>query len=139
MRRVILGSLFLGLGGCVHTNAAVLNPTASYARTCADAVIVYLTPDRVKSQYVEVALLNSTGNAHSTSEAGMIHSQRQKAAEVGANAIILGGIDEPSAGAKVAGAFLGTPVSRKGKALAIWVSADSAKTRATCDSIARHG
>ncbi len=65
----------------------------------------------------------------------MIKSQRGKAAQMGANGIILGGIDEPSAGAKVAGAFLGTPVERKGKALAIWVPADSARTRAICDSV----
>jgi hypothetical protein len=126
------------LGACVQTNAAVLNPTAAYSRTCAEAVIVYTTPDRVQTNYVEVALLNSTGNINYTTEAGMIKNERQKAAEVGANGLILGGINEPGAGAKVAGAFLGTPVSRKGKALAVWIPSDSAKTHTVCDSIARH-
>lgn len=138
MSRFVAVSLTAALAGCVHTNAAILNPTAIYVRTCTAAVVAYTTPDRVPSRYTEIALLNSRGNSHSTSEAGMIQSQREKASEVGANGIILGGIDEPSAGAKVAGAFLGTPVERKGKALAIWVTADSAKTRAVCDSVARH-
>jgi hypothetical protein len=138
MRRLFAGLTPMLLAGCVQTNAAVLDPTAVHARTCPEAVVVYLAPDRVKSRYVEVALLNSRGNTRSTSEAGMIKNQREKAAEVGGNGIILGGIDEPGAGAKVAGAVLGTPVSRKGKALAIWISADSAKTRAVCQSAARH-
>lgn len=137
MRRFSYGPLMLVLSACVQTNAAVLNPTAVHPRTCAQAVQVYTTPDRLKSDYTELALLNSTGNTSYTSEAGMIKNQREKAAEIGANAIILGGINEPGAGAKVAGAFLGTPVERKGKALAVWVPTDSARTIATCDSIAR--
>lgn len=46
---------------------------------------------------------------------------RAKAAEVGANAIILDAISEPSAGAKIAGAFLGYAPERQGKAIAIYV------------------
>ena len=41
-----------------------------------------------------------------TSEGGMMKSMRKKAASVGATGIILSGIDEPGAGAKVAGAIL---------------------------------
>lgn len=61
-------------------------------------------------------------------------SQRKKAAEVGANGIILGGIDEPGAMAKVMGGFLGTGTSRKGKALAIYIPADSARIEALCSA-----
>jgi hypothetical protein len=132
MSRFIAVSFAGALAGCVHTNAAVLNPTAVFARTCPAAVVAYTTPDRVPGRYTEIALLNSSGSSRRTSEAGMIQSQREKASELGANGIILEGIDEPSAGAKVAGAFLGTRVERKGKALAIWVEADSAKTRGVC-------
>lgn len=132
MQKCLAAVLVLALTACVQTNAAALNPTTAFARTCPEAVIVYTTPDRVKNEYVEVALLNSSGNSNSTTESGMIRSQQKKAAEVGANAIILGGITEPGAWAKVAAAVLGTATERKGKALAIWVPADSARTRATC-------
>ena len=40
---------------------------------------------------------------------------------MGANAIILDAISEPSAGAKIAGAFLGYAPERQGNAVAIYV------------------
>ena len=40
---------------------------------------------------------------------------------MGANAIILDAISEPSAGAKIAGAVFGVGAERKGKAIAIFV------------------
>jgi hypothetical protein len=122
------------LTGCVSTNAAVLNPTAKYAETCPDAVMLYTTPDRVPGQYREVALLNSTGNTAFTSEKGMYNSQRKKAAQLGANGIVLNDIQEPGAGAKIIGSLLGTGTERKGRALAIYVPEDSARTIQICRS-----
>jgi hypothetical protein len=118
--------------GCVSTNAAVLDTSVRLARLCPQAVTVYTTPDRVGKSYREVALLNSKGETGWTSEAGMIKSQRQKAAEHGANGIILGGINEPNSGTKIIGALLGTGTERKGKALAIFVPDDSVKSFTTC-------
>jgi hypothetical protein len=120
--------------GCVHTNAAVLDPSALYQKTCPDAVVVYTSPERVGKPYKEVALLNSKGQAGSTSEEGMVKSQRKKAAQLGANGLILTGIDEPKPGTKIIGAILGTGAERKGKAMAIYVPDDSAKTAATCST-----
>jgi hypothetical protein len=128
-------SQLLGLAlsvGCVQTNAAVLDPSASYQKTCPDGVVVYTTPERVGKPYREVALLNSKGESGWTSEAGMVNSQRKKAAEVGANGLILSGVDEPKAGTKIIGALLGTGSERKGKALAIYVPEDSIKTSRMC-------
>lgn len=102
------------------------------ARTCPDAVKMYTSPSTVGAPYQEVALLNSSGSTGFTSEAGMMKSMRKKAAEVGANGIIMGNIDEPGAGAKVAGAFLGTGTERKGKSVAIYVTADTARVRTVC-------
>jgi hypothetical protein len=118
--------------GCVQTNAAVLDPSMLYQRTCPDAVVVYTSPERVGKPYREVALLNSKGESGWTSEAGMVNSQRKKAAEVGANGLVVGGIDEPKAGTKIIGALLGTGAERKGKAVAIFVPDDSTKTAITC-------
>jgi hypothetical protein len=104
------------------------------ARTCPDGVKIYSTPDKVGSEYQEIALLNSAGSSGFTSEAGMMKSMRKKAAEVGANGIIMGNIDEPSAGAKVAAAIFGVAGSaeRKGKSVAIYVPADAERVQKVC-------
>lgn len=117
---------------CTRTNMAVMDPSLKLARTCPEAVLLFTTSERVPSEYKEVALLNSTGSTGFTSEQGMMLSMRKKAAEAGANGIVLQGINEPNAATKVIGAFLGTGSERKGKALAIWIPADSAKSAAAC-------
>lgn len=118
--------------GCVHTNAAVLDQSVSYQRLCPEAVVIYTAPEKVGKAYREVALLNSKGESSWTSEGGMMNSQRKKAAELGANGLILSGIDEPKAGTKIIGAVLGTGTERKGKALAIYVPDDSTHSLQVC-------
>lgn len=132
-RKLLAGcAVVVSFVGCMRTNAALMDTSVHLARTCPDAVKLYLSPDKVGTEYTEVALLNSTGNTNWTSESGMVKSMREKAADVGANGIIMGKIDEPSAGAKVAGAALGVATERKGKSLAIFVPADSAHVREVC-------
>ena len=98
---------------------------------------VFTTAERVGKQYTEVALLDSKGDTDVTSESGMINSQRQKAAEVGANGIILGDVKDANTGAKVAKALLGTSATRKGKAMAIYIPEDSARVRQACAAVAK--
>ena len=118
--------------GCTRTNAALMDNSVHLAPTCADAVKMYTSPSKVGADYQEVALLNSTGSTGFTSEAGMMKSMRQKAAQVGATGIIMGNIDEPGAGAKVVGAIFGTGTERKGKSVAIYIPGDSARVREVC-------
>lgn len=101
----------------------ILLQSANSARpeTNPDEIVIYRTANKVPGKYKEIALLHSKGDSLYTDEADMFKSMRKKAAEVGANAIILDAISEPSAGAKVAGAFLGTGSDRKGSAVAIFV------------------
>jgi len=120
------------LGACVSTNAALIDPTVHLARTCPSAIRLYTTPDRVGHPYREVAILNAKGESNWSNEEQMIESMRDKAAEVGANGIILSGIDEPSALTKVIGQVAKTGSQRKGKALAIYVASDSATTATVC-------
>ena len=134
LRSAIRAALVCLVGACVHTNAAVLDPSVRYQRICPDAVVMYTSPEKVGKAYREVALLNSKGESSWTSEQGMMNSQRKKAAELGANGIILSGIDEPKAGTKIIGAVLGTGSERKGKALAIYVPDDSLHNAEVCAS-----
>jgi hypothetical protein len=73
----------------------------------------------------------------------MIKSMREKASSVGANGIILDAIDEPSAMAKIAsqvaqvaadatGHVAQISAERNGRAMAIFVPADSTRTAAAC-------
>ena len=120
------------LTGCVSTNAAVLDPTVKYQKICPDGVQIFTSAKRVIGDYREVALLHSKGESSWTSERGMASSQRKKAAELGANGIIIGDTKEPNAGTKIIGSLLGTGAERKGAALAIYVPGDSARVHRAC-------
>ena len=132
MKNKVLPALVLVAIGCVSTNATVLDPTIKLASTCPDAVRLFTTPARVTSAYREVALLHSKGESDWSSEAQMMESMRKKAAQYGANGIILENIDEPSALTKVIGHVVKTGTQRKGKALAIYIPADSSSSTIIC-------
>lgn len=133
MRLITLLCPTLVLTACVSTNAALLDPSAQMAPICPDGVALFTSPDRVEAEYREVALLNSSGQSGSTSEQGMYDSMRKKAAQLGANGIILGNITEPNAGTKIVGALFGTGAERKGSSMAIYIAADTGRVRAACD------
>lgn len=120
------------LCACVSTNASLIDPSVHLARTCPAAIKLFTSPDRVRQPYREVAILNAKGESNWSDEEDMIESMRDKASEVGANGIILSGIDEPNALTKVIGQVAKTGSQRKGKALAIYVLSDSTNTAAVC-------
>lgn len=129
---VLLAVIFITIpfAACVQTNTTVLNPDSVREPIDPDSVVIYTTAGKVPGDYEEIALLNSKADSASTSEAQMFKSMRKKAARVGANAIILDAVSEPTVGAKIAAAVLfGTGAERKGKALAIYVIPGSKKTR----------
>jgi len=107
---------------CVTVNAVKLgtSPTTR-PPVFPEKVAVYLTADKVQGKYEEIALLNASGESTWTNEEQMVDAMKKRAGQLGANAIILDAVSEPSAGAKIAGAFLGIGVQRKGKAVAIFV------------------
>ena len=122
-RFICIIACLLILISCVSVNAVRLGPAQNRPPVPADQVVVYRTADQVPGDYEEIALLNAEGSTTWTNEANMIEAMKNKAGQYGANGIILDAISEPSSGAKVAGAFLGVSVDRKGKAVAIYVHA----------------
>ena len=118
---VIVMAFIVSLMACMSTKAVRLGDQISRPIIPWQQVVVYRTADQVPSKYDEVGLLMTTASTIWTSEKGMWNSMKKKAAKLGANAIILDAISEPSAGAKVAGALFGIGVNRKGKAVAIYV------------------
>jgi hypothetical protein len=132
MRRLSLVAGLALVAACVNTSATVLNPEAQRAPICPEGVQLFTAAEKVGKEFHEVAVLNSKGDSDWTSEEGMANSQRKKAAKLGANGVILGESKEPSTGAKIAKAFLGTSANRKGKSIAIYIPADSTRVAKAC-------
>lgn len=133
MRRIILPALAAAaVAACVTTHATLLDPSLTLRRTCPEAVLIFTDASRVGQPYVEVALLTSSGDQNLTSESGMHESQRDRAAKLGANGIILGETRDAGQVAQVANALLGTPADRRGRAVAIYIAGDSLRVSEAC-------
>ncbi len=134
--RVLHGAMLFALlilfSGCVHTRATVLDTTIRPRELCPDGVKIYLTKQDAPVDYIALALLQSSGNDTYTTGAGMINSQRKKAAKLGANGLILSEQKDPDGLTKIAGALFGTSTSRKGNAVAILVPSDTTRAYQVC-------
>ena len=120
--RVFLCIISAFAAGCVTTNATMLGTaTAHRASTNESVVRFYRTAEQVPGRYEEIALLHSKGDSENTSESQMYESMRRKAAEIGANGVILEALVEPSVEAKIAAKSLGVLPDREGRAVAIYV------------------
>ena len=108
------------VSGCITTKATLLDPTVKYPSTDPSMVRIFTTEEELtKYEFLRVAIINSSGNTTWTNRAQMLESMRKKAGEMGANAILMPAIDEPSEGAKIAGAVFGTGASRQGEVIAL--------------------
>lgn len=121
MKKLLLGTLFLMLvaNGCVATQATMLRPAAQYGPVNPAQVQVFLREGDIKTPYEKVAIIYAQGEATMTDEVQMIAAAKEKAAQIGANGVVLSKIDEPSAGAKVAGMIFGVGVMRRGEVIGI--------------------
>jgi|SRR3990170_2587436 len=117
---IFLGAVII-FTACVATRSVFIDPTAGrYAPVSPDSVRIFTTEAELDTiQYVRVAIIEATGSGEYTSQTDMISAMRKKAGELGANGILLPQINEPGAGAKVAGAIFGTGTQRKGNVIAI--------------------
>lgn len=109
------------LCGCVSVQSTRLGSGAIRPPVSPDQVSIYRNSEQVGTRYEEVALLSASGDHGMTNEEQMYAGIRKKAGELGANGVILESVSEPTTGAKVAQAFLGTSANRRGKAVAIFV------------------
>jgi hypothetical protein len=117
----MLATVVCTLAACVTTTATRLGQGRIRPAIAPDSVVIYLITADVPGRYEQVALLNSSGNVDYTNEQQMYNSMRKKAAELGANGVILDATNEPGTGAKIAQALFGVSANRKGKAVAIYV------------------
>jgi len=127
LRFAIIVGLLLGAGlmvtGCVSTKATLLDPTMeTYPPVPTDSVKIFTSEAELDTlEYSRVAYIEASGSGEYTSQTKMLEAIREKAGKLGCNGVLLPQIDEPGAGAKVAGAIFGTGTERKGNAIAIRV------------------
>jgi hypothetical protein len=109
------------VAGCVSTKSVYLNPSGpKYNAVSPDSVVIFTSESELDTlEYVRVAMIEATGSGEYTSQTGMYSAIRKKAGSLGCNGVLLPQINEPGAGAKVAGAIFGTGTQRKGNAIAI--------------------
>ena len=127
VRRALLVAVSVcAMAACVSVQSTRLGTGVIRPPVTPDHVAIYRTADQVHAQYEEVALLTAAGQYDWTNEEQMYQKMRKEAGALGGNGVILDSITEPSTGAKVASALLGTPAQRPGQAVAIYVRDASA-------------
>ncbi len=104
--------LMLVLIGCVSVNKTLLNPSPTDELFMQSEVQVYFASDEIPEN-TRVAFLAGKGNVSFTDESDLIERFRQEAGKLGANAIVLEYIEDPSS--------LDVTPDRKARAMAIYV------------------
>ena len=131
MKRFSL-AFILGTAAGVHTNAAA----QKLAPLCSDGVKVFYAPSKVGKEYRQVVWLDAKSESGYNDEAMILKIQRGKAAQLGANGIIVDGFEEFDVGAKAGttGKFSVYEVSvpERGAVLAIYIPGDSSRVKASC-------
>ena len=94
---------------------------------------VYPDREHVPYDYYEVALLTTRGNSVYSGNGDLLKSIRNKAADLGANAVVVNSLESNHATVKVIGAVVGAnDGGRRGDAIAIWMPSDTARVRESC-------
>lgn len=118
----ILALLFL-ISGCITMETTTLGPT-NFEPVPSDQIYVFFSEDEIEYDFTRIALFHLEGDATWTQESKMIEKAKKRAGELGANAIVLRDMHEPSDGAKIASEFLGTTAERRGAIVAIRIHDD---------------
>ena len=125
-----MGLACLFFVSCLTTEAIKIGVAPTRFPVAPERVVVYRTADQVPGKYEEIALLFSRGDTAWTTQKQMIKSMKKKAGALGANAIILDAMSEPSAAVKTMSLFLSDWLSggeRQGKAVAVYIFPEKQK------------
>jgi hypothetical protein len=112
--------------GCATTKAHMIETAPRLPPTCAAAVHLFTSSERVPATYQDLALLRVTGNDFAGSGT-MFNSLRQKAAELGANGLVYRSMDTSP----------GLFQDPHGEAVAIYIPSDTARIAGECAAEAR--
>lgn len=116
----------------VRTKTTDISPITR-AATCDEAVDVYTSRGAVLHDYYELAWISAEGNSVYTTEGKIVDQIRKKAADVGANAIIVNDFATAGSTTKVIGAAVGANTAdTKTSALAIYMPAEAPRVTLKC-------
>jgi hypothetical protein len=117
----------------VRTTTTDVSPSLSRAPTCDEAVDVYKSRSEVPYDYYELAWINAEGNSVWTSDGKIVAQIKKKAAENGANGVIVNDFTQSNATTKVIGAAVGgNSADVKASALAIYMPGDANRVTLKC-------
>lgn len=129
---LMVGALSLSACG-VRTHTTDISPSMSRAATCDEAIDTYTSRAQVPHDYYELAWISAEGNSVYASDGKIAAQIRKKAAQVGANAIIINDFKESGATTKVIGAALGgRTADTKTSALAIYMPVEADRVTLKC-------
>ena len=134
-RRLASGILLVGaLVGCgVRAHIVDRNAALTLPPTCARAIQVLPSREKVPYDYYELALITAEGNSVYNGNGDLLQSVRNEAARVGANGVVIDSFGVSHATVKVLGAAVGgKDAERKARAIAIWMPSDTARVRTAC-------
>ncbi|MBB4637027.1 hypothetical protein [Longimicrobium terrae] len=114
------------LSACTSTNAVLLGGTGTYPELSPGEVRVFLHEENVPGDFERIALVTAESNASWTDETDLIRAMRRRAAKMGADAIIIGDLHDPTTLERVAEVLTDYQPQRRGRALAIRLVAGDA-------------
>lgn len=110
----------LPLASCVTTSTTILDSTAAASPIVApEAVKIYLSEADLPKGTKKLGIITGRGDNDLTTPDGMFRAAKREAAKIGGNGVLVQGVREPSAGAAIAGAFLGYSAQRQGEFVAV--------------------
>jgi hypothetical protein len=112
-----LGMVIILLGGCVSARTTLLTGE-TYPAVPEEEVRVFLARELMPASCERIAMIRMSGDSDLTTENQMIRRARQRAGQIGANAILIDYIRNPSTGTQIAAVLFGTPDDRKGRVAA---------------------
>lgn len=107
------------LAACTTTSAVLLGGSGTYPELNPAEVRVFLRERDVPAEYERIALVTAKSDAGWTDETDLIRAMRKRAARLGANAIIIGDISDPTTLERVAEVLTDYEPQRRGRAVAI--------------------
>lgn len=127
-------ALMLATGACaVKTKSTDVSPGISRNPTCANAIEIYNSRSDVPSSYYELAWIQAEGNSVWTTDSKMRSEMQKRAAEAGANGLIVNDVAQNKTGVNVLGeAVGGKTATARSSGLAIWMPAGADRTRLAC-------
>jgi hypothetical protein len=124
----------LATGACaIKSNSTDISPSISRNPTCENAVEVYNSRADVPNSYYELAWITAEGNSVWTTDAQLRSEMRKRAAQSGANGIIVNDVSQNKSGVNVLGEAVGAKsATARASGLAIWIPSGADRTRLAC-------